>query len=380
MLRALGEVLGPDDRVLVIDDNSPDGTGELADRLAAELGRASTSSTGRARRASAPPTSPASGGRSSRGAELVLEMDCDFSHDPADVPRLLAAAGDADLVLGSRYVPGGGVANWGAVRRAISRGRLALRAAPARRARARPDRRLQVLPPRGARADRPGRDPLAAATPSRSRRPTARCARGFRVARSRSGSSTARSAARRCRARSCSRRSGRCRCSGSPRSGGRCERGHRRDLRGRRAPGRRRHVVDFWAPWCKPCKAIEPILEALAAEHGTRPRAAEHRRALGVPSRYGVLSLPTVILFEDGEPRSTVVGARPRSHFERAFADWLPHRALTPWAAEHPVMALDDPRARYWRRPTPRLSESATLRMIAPAAQACAKCASMSST
>jgi thioredoxin 1 len=82
-------------------------------------------------------------------------------------------------------------------------------------------------------------------------------------------------------------------------------------------------VVDFWAPWCKPCKAIEPILEALAAEHGlelVRLNVDEH---LGVPSRYGVLSLPTVILFEAGEARSTVVGARPRGHYERAWAEWL---------------------------------------------------------
>jgi thioredoxin 1 len=82
-------------------------------------------------------------------------------------------------------------------------------------------------------------------------------------------------------------------------------------------------IVDFWAPWCKPCQAIEPILEALAADHElglVRLNIDEH---IGVPSRYGVLSLPTVILFEGGEPRTTVVGARPRHHFERAFADWL---------------------------------------------------------
>lgn len=78
-------------------------------------------------------------------------------------------------------------------------------------------------------------------------------------------------------------------------------------------------IVDFWAPWCKPCEAIAPILEALAADHElglVRLNIDEH---IGVPSRYGVLSLPTVILFENGEPRATVVGARPRSHFERAF-------------------------------------------------------------
>ncbi len=88
-----------------------------------------------------------------------------------------------------------------------------------------------------------------------------------------------------------------------------------------RAEGRT--IVDFWAPWCKPCEAIEPELEAIAAAHGldlVRLNIDEH---VGVPSRFGVLSLPTVILFEDGEPKATVVGARPRSHYERAWAAWL---------------------------------------------------------
>lgn len=82
-------------------------------------------------------------------------------------------------------------------------------------------------------------------------------------------------------------------------------------------------IVDFWAPWCKPCKAIEPILEAIAAEHSLRLVGLNIDEHVGVPSRYGVLSLPTVILFEDGEPRSTVIGARSRSHFEKEWARWL---------------------------------------------------------
>jgi dolichol-phosphate mannosyltransferase len=121
MARALGEVLGPDDRVLVIDDNSPDGTGAIADELAAELPFLDV--LHRERKEGLGPAYLAGFRRAlADGAELVLEMDCDFSHDPKDVPRLIEAAAEADVVLGSRYVPGGGVGNWGAVRRFISRG------------------------------------------------------------------------------------------------------------------------------------------------------------------------------------------------------------------------------------------------------------------
>jgi dolichol-phosphate mannosyltransferase len=109
-------------RVLVIDDSSPDGTGAVADRLAAELEQVGV--IHRERKQGLGPAYLAGFRRAlAEGAELVLEMDCDFSHDPSDVPRLIAAAeGGADLVLGSRYVPGGRIPNWGLVRRFISRG------------------------------------------------------------------------------------------------------------------------------------------------------------------------------------------------------------------------------------------------------------------
>ena len=121
MLRALGDVLGEGDRVLVIDDKSPDGTGAIADRLAAEL--AFVDVLHRPRKEGLGPAYLAGFRRAlETDAELVVEIDCDFSHDPADVPRLVAAADHADLVLGSRYVPGGGVENWGVIRRGISAG------------------------------------------------------------------------------------------------------------------------------------------------------------------------------------------------------------------------------------------------------------------
>jgi dolichol-phosphate mannosyltransferase len=108
-------------RVLIVDDNSPDGTGEIADRLAAE--RDAVRVLHRSRKEGLGPAYLA-GFRVALegGAGLVLEMDADFSHDPADLPALIAASERADLVIGSRYVPGGGIRDWSAWRRGISRG------------------------------------------------------------------------------------------------------------------------------------------------------------------------------------------------------------------------------------------------------------------
>jgi dolichol-phosphate mannosyltransferase len=110
----------PQLEVLVIDDNSPDGTGRLADEIAARqprvrvLHRAAKEGLGRAYLAGF-------AWALARDYRLVLEMDCDFSHDPGYLPGMLAAAEEADLVLGSRYVNGGGTVNWGLLRRLISR-------------------------------------------------------------------------------------------------------------------------------------------------------------------------------------------------------------------------------------------------------------------
>src|SRR3954452_16573140 len=121
MLHALATVLREGDRVLVIDDNSPDGTGDVAARLAGELPFVSV--LHRERKEGLGPAYLAGFRRAlADGAELILEMDCDFSHDPGDVRRLISATEEADLALGSRYVAGGAVGNWGLVRRVVSAG------------------------------------------------------------------------------------------------------------------------------------------------------------------------------------------------------------------------------------------------------------------
>lgn len=121
IVSALDPKLEGDDRILIVDDSSPDGTGEIADRIAARHERVSV--LHRAKKEGLGPAylagfCEALGG----GAELVVQMDADFSHDPIYLPRLLAASEEADLVIGSRYVAGGGITEWGRARRTLSRG------------------------------------------------------------------------------------------------------------------------------------------------------------------------------------------------------------------------------------------------------------------
>jgi dolichol-phosphate mannosyltransferase len=122
MVRAAREQLRDGDTILVVDDNSPDGTGAIADELAEEidgvqvLHRPGKQGLGRAYLAGFAHALAS-------GADYVLEMDSDFSHDPHDIPRLIQTAEQgADLVLGSRYVPGGSVTDWGLLRKLVSRG------------------------------------------------------------------------------------------------------------------------------------------------------------------------------------------------------------------------------------------------------------------
>jgi dolichol-phosphate mannosyltransferase len=118
---AILEQLPESGQVLVVDDNSPDGTGEIADRLAGGNERIQVLHR-RVKEGLGPAYLAGFRVALDAGAERIVEMDADFSHDPAYLPQLIGATERADLAIGSRYVPGGGITHWGPLRRFISRG------------------------------------------------------------------------------------------------------------------------------------------------------------------------------------------------------------------------------------------------------------------
>lgn len=125
-IESMVEALGPKlthtgDRILIVDDNSPDGTGRIANRIAADNPQVEVLHR-RIKEGLGPAYLDGFRVALDGGADLIVQMDADFSHDPAYLPRLLAASEIADLVIGSRYVSGGGITEWGQVRRLLSRG------------------------------------------------------------------------------------------------------------------------------------------------------------------------------------------------------------------------------------------------------------------
>ena len=241
------------------------------------------------------------------GAELVLEIDCDFSHDPGRVPRLIAACEDgADVALGSRWVDGRRHGQLGARPDARLARRQLLRAHHPRRAGARPDRRVQVLPPGRARDDRARRDHRQGLRRSRSRRPTARCGPGSRWSRSRSRSPTAASASPRWTARSWSRRCSRCRRS----AGARCAAGSDAERGAGLKPAAHLH----WCAWTRsptrPSKTRSSPARCRSSSSSGRPGAGRARRS----SRRSPRS-PTVPRDASGSSSSTSTRtcARPRA-------------------------------------------------------------------
>ena len=201
--------------ILVVDDNSPDGTGDIADGLVAA--HPDVHVLHRAGKAGLAAAYVAGFGRAlAAGADYVLEMDADFSHEPADLPRLLEAArAGADVVIGSRYVRGGGVDGWSRDRQLLSRlGGFYARAVLGSRSATSPAASSASGPRPCARSD--SRTSRPKASPSRLRPPTGPGVRVCASWRCRSSSTSAGPAARRCRRRSPSRRSGASRSCASP--------------------------------------------------------------------------------------------------------------------------------------------------------------------
>jgi dolichol-phosphate mannosyltransferase len=317
-------------RILVVDDDSPDGTGRIADALAERhqevevLHRPVREGLGPAYLA---------GFRHAlaHGAAYVFEMDADFSHDPADLARLLAAVRDegADLALGSRYVPGGGVTDWGLVRRAVSRGGsryaglvlgLGLR-----------DLtggfkcfRSEVLRAIGLdgvrskgyafqveltyRAVRSGFRVVEVPITFRDRR-LGRSKMSWRIA--------GEAAVLVPRLRRHYTLYSESHTPEENQMAGTLKDVTDANFQAEVLESENPVLVDFWAPWCGPCRVVAPVLEEIASEREDLTIVKLNVDDNQVTAaQFDVLSIPTMILFKNGQAAKKIIGAYPKKKLE----------------------------------------------------------------
>ena len=311
-----------------MDDSSPDGTGEIADRLAGEhpqvrvMHRPLKQGLGRAYLAGFEVAL-------AHGAELILEMDSDFSHDPADLPRLIAAAGAADLVLGSRYVPGGGVENWGWLRRALSRGgswyARVLLGVPVRDLtggfKCFNRRVLEAIDLNGVHADGYGFQIELTYRAIQAGFTVAEVPILFRERREGQSKMTARIAleavwkvpALQIPALTLYFLKRLLSAQGANVAGN-LDEVTDNNFQAEVLEADKPVLVDFWAPWCGPCRIIAPHLEELQSERedlrvvklnvDDNPQTA---------AQYNVMSIPMLLLFKNGQPVHQIIGAMPKS-------------------------------------------------------------------
>ena len=348
--------------MLVVDDNSPDGTGDQAEELAAGA-TGSTSCTG-AKKGGLGPAYLAGFDHALRnGYSHILEMDCDLSHPPEALPRMLEASADADLVLGSRYVEGGAVAGWPLSRRVISRGGcLYARTILGVRVndltggfkcfRRWVLESLDLADVHAGGLRLPDRAHLSHAAPGRAgrrgadhvHRPHGRQLEDEPLDRRRGGVEGARAAAPE-----------HVRPAGPPSGAGTggtagtlsathvCGAAPRHDhqeetpvspaivevsdatFQNEVETSNTPVVVDFWAPWCGPCRVMDPILDELAEQHQGKVKFTKMNvdDNPDTAARFEILSIPTVMVFESGDVQKKLIGAVPRRRLEDELSTWL---------------------------------------------------------